>query len=77
MQFGPKIIEWETSSEPIGEKKNIYKRTAVQSLDADGSVTFSDRVREENIDTVMFATGYFFSFPFLSDAGIVSVNDNR
>ena len=77
MKFGTKVINWETSSEPIGDRSNIFKRQPIQSLGADGSVTFSDGVQDENIDAVVFATGYHFSFPFLSNAGLISVDDNR
>jgi Flavin-binding monooxygenase-like len=31
----------------------------------------------ENVDTVVYATGYVYSFPFLNEANVVAVKDNR
>lgn len=31
----------------------------------------------ENVDTVVYATGYVYSFPFLNEANVVAVEDNR
>ncbi|CAM5160866.1 unnamed protein product [Natator depressus] len=42
----------------------------------DTAVIFEDGSREENIDIVLFATGYNFSFPFLEE-NILKVNNNR
>ncbi|KAF7241412.1 Dimethylaniline monooxygenase [N-oxide-forming] 5 [Varanus komodoensis] len=39
-------------------------------------VIFEDGSREENVDVVIFATGYTFSFPFLEE-GIVSKRGNQ
>ena len=44
-------------------------------LGADGSVTFTDGQHISHVDTVMFCTGYLYSFPFLN--GIVGTADNR
>ncbi|XP_034369257.1 flavin-containing monooxygenase 5-like isoform X2 [Arvicanthis niloticus] len=38
-------------------------------------VVFDDGTMEENIDVVIFATGYSFSFPFLD--GLIAVTDNE
>ncbi|XP_063796088.1 dimethylaniline monooxygenase [N-oxide-forming] 2-like isoform X2 [Pseudophryne corroboree] len=40
------------------------------------AVKFDDGTTEENIDAVIFATGYRFSFPFL-DESIIKVEDNK
>ncbi|KAM4023005.1 dimethylaniline monooxygenase [N-oxide-forming] 2-like isoform 1-T4 [Anomaloglossus baeobatrachus] len=40
------------------------------------SVKFDDGTTEDNIDAVIFATGYRFSFPFL-DESIIKVEDNK
>lgn len=45
------------------------------SLGKDGTVTFSDGQHVENVDTVMYCTGYLYTFPFLEN--IVSTADNR
>lgn len=39
------------------------------------SATFEDGTVEEDIDVIIFATGYTFSFPFLEDS-LVKVDDN-
>ncbi|KAM3915676.1 dimethylaniline monooxygenase [N-oxide-forming] 2-like [Leptodactylus fuscus] len=40
------------------------------------SVKFDDGTTEENIDVVIFATGYRFSFPFL-DESVIKVENNK
>lgn len=77
MQFGSKTIQWGASDEAFGLRGNMFKRAAIASLAADGSVTFADGWRTEDVDVVVFATGYNFSFPFLEASGIVTVSDNR
>uniref|UniRef100_A0A674K3A3 Flavin-containing monooxygenase n=1 Tax=Terrapene triunguis TaxID=2587831 RepID=A0A674K3A3_9SAUR len=42
----------------------------------DTAVIFVDGSREENIDVVLFATGYNFSFPFLEE-NVLRVSNNR
>ena len=44
-------------------------------LGKDGSVTFTDGQRVPYVDTVMYRTGYLYTFPFLDE--IVSTADNR
>lgn len=39
-------------------------------------VEFVDGTKEENIDTVMLATGYIFGFPFI-DKSVIDVQENR
>ncbi|XP_054837407.1 flavin-containing monooxygenase 5-like [Eublepharis macularius] len=39
-------------------------------------VIFEDGCREENIDVVIFATGYSFAFPFI-DESVISVGNNQ
>lgn len=40
------------------------------------SIVFEDGTVEDNIDLVVFATGYTFSFPFLQ-SHVLSVTDNK
>lgn len=77
LRFGKLRIDWENSDAGTGERHNIYKRHVIASLGQDGSVTFADGTKEENIDSVLFATGYQFNFPFLDKSGVISVQDNR
>ena len=77
MKFKSKSIDWKTSDTAIGDCSNIFTRLSIQSFGSDGSVVFEDGTIEHDIDTVVYATGYTFSFPFLSDAGAINVEDNR
>ncbi|KAF2988155.1 hypothetical protein EK904_013689 [Melospiza melodia maxima] len=43
----------------------------------ESSAVFEDGTTEGNIDVVLFATGYNFSFPFLEDSVRGSIHDNR
>uniref|UniRef100_A0A8C5J4T9 Flavin-containing monooxygenase n=1 Tax=Junco hyemalis TaxID=40217 RepID=A0A8C5J4T9_JUNHY len=43
----------------------------------ESSAVFEDGTTEENIDVVLFATGYNFSFPFLEESVRGSIHDNR
>ncbi|XP_036298429.1 dimethylaniline monooxygenase [N-oxide-forming] 2 isoform X1 [Pipistrellus kuhlii] len=52
----------------------IKVKTRVTEL-TETSATFEDGTVEEDIDVIVFATGYTFSFPFLEDS-LVKVEDN-
>lgn len=67
----------ELTSKPFGDERNIYRVPGFEGLSADGSVKFSDGRTVPCVDTVLFATGYKYDFPFLRDAAAVSVDDNR
>ncbi|NXK64638.1 FMO4 monooxygenase, partial [Sylvietta virens] len=43
----------------------------------ESSAVFEDGTTEENIDVVLFATGYNFSFPFLEESVRSTIDDNR
>ncbi len=66
---------WATETVPFGHQHNIWRRPVPTSLAKDGSVTFSDGQRVERVDSVMYCTGYLYTFPFLDN--IVSTADNR
>lgn len=44
---------------------------------AENSAVFEDGTIEENIDVVLFATGYIFTFPFLEESVRSLFDDNR
>lgn len=47
---------------------DILNRPAIAALDADsGRVIFADGTHADDVDLILFATGYEFSFPFLQD----------
>ena len=66
---------WATETVPFGHQHNIRRRPVPTHLAKDGSVTFSDGQRVEKVHTVMYCTGYLYTFPFLEN--IVSTADNR
>jgi len=82
--------EWEdptTGEAPDGsgngaQAPSIRKVGNIETLGADGSVLFEGGIKIENVDVVMYATGYVYRFPFL-EAGseeaqqIVDIDDNR
>ena len=75
--FGNKVWDWEVSEVPFGRRGNIWRRGVIESLQHDGGVEFSEGDAVPHADTVVYATGYSFSFPFLERAGVVKVADNR
>ncbi|KAK9830413.1 hypothetical protein WJX72_011637 [[Myrmecia] bisecta] len=68
---------WTHETTPIGQRANIWRRPMVQALGANGSVTFTDGQTLERVDCILYCTGYQYAFPFLEDAGVVSIEDNR
>jgi len=59
----------------------IQKVRNIDKLGADGSVLFEGGLKIENVDVVMYATGYLYRFPFLEGSEeakqIVDIDDNR
>lgn len=53
----------------------IKVKTRVKEL-TETAVVFEDGTVEEDVDVIVFATGYTFSFPFLEDS-LVKVEDNK
>lgn len=50
------------------EHPEIDKRPAIASFDPDsGRITFTDGTHVDDVDNVLFATGYDFSFPFIQE----------
>ena len=65
-----------------GGSGSVVKAANLVELHADGSATLADGTCLPGVDTVMYCTGYDYSFPFLqpggaSGSGFVSVQDNR
>ena len=77
MKFGSKVIEWEASDETFGECQNMVRRGPILQLGSDRRVLFADGWQAENVDTVVYATGYHYTFPFLENSGLITVQDNR
>lgn len=58
------------STHPLGastvEKKNVTVKSGLTALHGN-TAHFSDSSVQENVDVIIFATGYHYSFPFLSN----------
>uniref|UniRef100_A0A0D3GLH7 Flavin-containing monooxygenase n=1 Tax=Oryza barthii TaxID=65489 RepID=A0A0D3GLH7_9ORYZ len=63
-------------SKLLAKYANLHLRPRVEHLCEDGTVVFVDGSRVV-ADTVMYCTGYVYSFPFLDTDGVVTVDDNR
>jgi Flavin-binding monooxygenase-like len=70
-----------SSSSSSCSSSSIIKVRNIEKLSADGSVVFEGGRLVENVDVVMYATGYVYRFPFLEQQGIsseiVEIDDNR
>ncbi|CAI9111983.1 OLC1v1012339C1 [Oldenlandia corymbosa var. corymbosa] len=60
----------------ISKCSNLHLHPVIDSMYEDGRVVFIDG-NSIIADTIIYATGYSYSFPFLDTKGIVKVNDNR
>ncbi|KAK6645733.1 hypothetical protein PHAVU_L001665 [Phaseolus vulgaris] len=67
---------YEGLSKVVSKYENFHLRPQIDNLQEDGSVVFTDGSRII-ADTVLYCTGYNYSFPFLDTKGIVVVDDNR
>ncbi|KAK2655476.1 hypothetical protein Ddye_008528 [Dipteronia dyeriana] len=63
-------------SKVISKHHNLHLRPQIESLGEDGRVTFVDG-SWVIADTILYCTGYSYSFPFLDTKGIVVVDDDR
>ncbi|KAF5933975.1 hypothetical protein HYC85_030146 [Camellia sinensis] len=63
-------------SKVISKHDNLHLCPQVESLQEDGRVLFVDG-SWVTADTIIYCTGYSYSFPFLDTKGIVAVDDDR
>ena len=61
---------------PFGPQQNILRKTPIRRLLANGGVEFVDGSRLDEVDHLLFCTGYRYRFPFLEHANVVRVDDN-
>jgi len=66
-----------TDPTPHGPRGNIWRRNNLAALHPDGSAEFEGGMAVSGVDAVVYCTGYRYSFPFLQDAGVVSLERNR
>ncbi|XP_043806123.1 flavin-containing monooxygenase FMO GS-OX-like 8 isoform X2 [Manihot esculenta] len=63
-------------SKVISNRENLHLRSQIEFLEEDGRVVFADG-SQIIADTILYCTGYTYTFPFLDTKGIVSVEDGR
>ncbi|TKY55054.1 Flavin-containing monooxygenase FMO GS-OX 8 [Spatholobus suberectus] len=63
-------------SKLISKHENFHLHPQIDTLQEDGNVIFTDG-SSILADTVLYCTGYNYSFPFLDTKGVVVVDDNR
>ncbi|OMO51742.1 Flavin monooxygenase FMO [Corchorus capsularis] len=63
-------------SKVISKHQNLHLHPQIESLHEDGGVQFQDG-SSVIANTIIYCTGYSYSFPFLDTKGIVVVDDNR
>ncbi|KAH6799097.1 Flavin-binding monooxygenase family protein [Perilla frutescens var. frutescens] len=63
-------------SKVIAKYDNLHLRPQIESLHEDGKVLFTDG-SWIIADTIIYCTGYSYSFPFLDTKGIVRIDDDR
>ncbi|KAK7388899.1 hypothetical protein VNO78_23726 [Psophocarpus tetragonolobus] len=67
---------YEGLSKVISKNDNFYLHPEIDTLQEDGSVIFTDG-STIIADTILYCTGYNYSFPFLDTKGMLTVDDNR
>lgn len=56
---------------------NVHELPAIKEMLSDGNITFSNG-ETRHIDSIILATGYLYSFPFLSEkSGLQVLNDGK
>ncbi|KAI3766883.1 hypothetical protein L2E82_16961 [Cichorium intybus] len=63
-------------SKVISKHDNLHLHPTIESLHEDGRVEFVDG-SWVTADTIIYCTGYSYSFPFLDTKGAVAVDDDR
>lgn len=63
-------------SKVISKHENLHLSPQIESLEEDGRVVFVDGTWVI-VDTIIYSTGYSYSFPFLDTKGLVEVDDDR
>ncbi|XP_050221072.1 flavin-containing monooxygenase FMO GS-OX-like 9 [Mercurialis annua] len=63
-------------SKVISKHQNLHLRPQIESLEEDGKVIFADG-SHIIADTILYCTGYRYTFPFLDTKGIVVVEEGR
>jgi hypothetical protein len=64
-----------TKSRPIASQSHMACVGQIEYLCEDGTVVFNDGSRLI-ADSIIYCTGYDFSYPFLDTGGVVTMDDN-
>ncbi|XP_004290726.1 PREDICTED: flavin-containing monooxygenase FMO GS-OX-like 9 [Fragaria vesca subsp. vesca] len=67
---------FEGLSKVISKHDNLHLRPQIECLQQDGKVLFVDG-SWVIADTIIYCTGYSYTFPFLDTKGIVAIDDDR
>ncbi|KAL2322084.1 hypothetical protein Fmac_026463 [Flemingia macrophylla] len=77
VHLSSKTVEiYDGLSKAISKHENFHFHPQIDTLREDGSVVFTDG-SSIIADTILYCTGYNYSFPFLDTKGMVVVDDNR
>jgi hypothetical protein len=68
-----KNAAWGADATPFGPRGNIERRGMVSRLTASGGAEFESGAAVGKVDTVVYATGYRYEFPFLEGTVLESV----
>jgi len=85
LEYGAKAVylsgrSWEdlAKGQMLENSREVLRVNNIERLHEDGSVSFIDGTRVDDVDVIMYATGYLYEFPFLSNVpDAPSVKDNR
>ena len=61
----------------VGARGNVWRRGGLEGLGAAGEARFACGAVVKEVDCVLLATGYLYSFPFLEGSSAIAVEDNR
>ena len=64
-------------TQPVMGTANLFAKPAPKAFHSDGSINFEDGSYAEAVDVIVYATGYYYSYPFLDESCGVTVEDNR
>jgi len=67
-----KAVAWGDDHAPFGARGNIERRGMLRRLRADGGAEFEVGVGVDEVDAVVYATGYRYDYPFLQGTVVES-----
>lgn len=55
----------------------VLVKPGIKEIQGSNTVVFEDGSKVENIDLIVFCTGYSFGFPYLEDGNLIPVEENK